>query len=433
MCAFEKNKKNNIERTGQTGKTKLGRLRISHLYLLALICGIASGFSKLQILHEVGAIIADIFTNIFKTLSLPIISLSVIVTLSKFSSNIQNRAIWYRTSGYTLLTTIIAATVSMLIYLVVDPSGVQFSDNSSHSAGEVHRSAVHEVTGAERNVSYLSHILKIVPTNLLGSFTEQNVLSVLLISISIGLAIAKISEQEAHDSLHRFFNSLYKVFLLITEWVMAVLPLALFGFIIVAITKLQESSEIFDIVEYLLIVISANIIQGVVILPLMLLMKGVSPRYVFTKMLPALSIAFFSKSSTGTLPVTMRCAEELKIKPEISQFVLPMCTTINMNGCAAFIFTTVIFVMQSHGVPITLETMILWIAIATVAAIGNAGVPMGCFFLSISLLSSMDIPLELMGVILPFYNIIDMIETALNVWSDSVVTVAVDQDMKKFQ
>ncbi|HBZ57691.1 MAG TPA: dicarboxylate/amino acid:cation symporter, partial [Sutterella sp.] len=100
-----------------------------------------------------------------------------------------------------------------------------------------------------------------------------------------------------------------------------------------------------------------------------------------------------------------------------------------MNGCAAFIFVTVIFLMQNAGVEITAVTMITWILIATIAAVGNAGVPMGCFFLSASLLASMDIPIHLMGVILPVYAVIDMVETTLNVWSDSCVAACVNHDL----
>jgi Na+/H+-dicarboxylate symporter len=99
-----------------------------------------------------------------------------------------------------------------------------------------------------------------------------------------------------------------------------------------------------------------------------------------------------------------------------------------MNGCAAFIFTTVIYLMQNHGIQINLVTMAIWIIIATISAIGNAGVPMGCFFLSASLLSSMDIPITLMGIILPFYGLIDMLETALNVWSDTCIVSVIHKN-----
>jgi Na+/H+-dicarboxylate symporter len=87
----------------------------------------------------------------------------------------------------------------------------------------------------------------------------------------------------------------------------------------------------------------------------------------------------------------------------------------------------VIYLMQNHGIPITFGMMGLWIVIATIAAVGNAGVPMGCFFLSASLLASMDVPITLLGIILPFYSIIDMIETSLNVWSDSCVAKVIQE------
>lgn len=172
--------------------------------------------------------------------------------------------------------------------------------------------------------------------------------------------------------------------------------------------------------SYFALVISANLIQMFIVIPAFLMFKGFNPIKVAKGMLPALALAFFSKSSAATLPVTMRCAQQnLGEKPQVAQFVLPMCTTINMNGCAAFIFLTVVYLMQNAGLDIHPGVIVAWIFIATLAAIGNAGVPMGCFFLSASLLASMNVPILLMGVILPFYAVVDMIETSLNVWSDS--------------
>ena len=97
-----------------------------------------------------------------------------------------------------------------------------------------------------------------------------------------------------------------------------------------------------------------------------------------------------------------------------------------MNGCAAFILITSLFVMQQGGMPITTGTILLWTLISVVSAVGNAGVPMGCYFLTLSLMSGIGAPIALMGLILPIYTIIDMVETAVNVWSDSCVCAMVD-------
>jgi Na+/H+-dicarboxylate symporter len=107
---------------------------------------------------------------------------------------------------------------------------------------------------------------------------------------------------------------------------------------------------------------------------------------------------------------------------------LPICTTINMNGCAAFILVTSLFVMQNGGTSLTWSTILLWMLISVVSAVGNAGVPMGCFFLTMSLMSGIGAPVAILGIILPIYTIIDMVETAENVWSDSCVAAMVNHD-----
>jgi Na+/H+-dicarboxylate symporter len=120
--------------------------------------------------------------------------------------------------------------------------------------------------------------------------------------------------------------------------------------------------------------------------------------------------------------MAMQCAEDnLGISRKVASFSLPLCTTINMNACAAFILTTVFFVSMSNGVVFSPIEMVAWVFIATIAAVGNASVPMGCYFLSSALLASMNVPLNILGVILPFYSLIDMFETSINVWSDSCV------------
>ena len=150
--------------------------------------------------------------------------------------------------------------------------------------------------------------------------------------------------------------------------------------------------------------------------------------HVLGNMMPAVLMALFTKSSAATLPVTMETAENrLGIRRQVARFVLPICTTINMNGCAAFILVTSLFVMQQGDTPIALSTILLWILIAVISAVGNAGVPMGCFFLTLSLMSGIGAPVAVLGIILPIYTIIDMVETAENVWSDSCVAAMVDK------
>jgi Na+/H+-dicarboxylate symporter len=127
----------------------------------------------------------------------------------------------------------------------------------------------------------------------------------------------------------------------------------------------------------------------------------------------------------------METAEQrLGVRKNISRFVLPICTTINMNGCAAFILVTSLFVMQNGWAALSMPPILLWILISVISAVGNAGVPMGCFFLTLSLMSGIGAPVSILGIILPIYTIIDMVETAENVWSDSCVCAMTDHDIR---
>ncbi|PJD95588.1 MAG: dicarboxylate/amino acid:cation symporter [Legionella sp.] len=401
MCANHQQKKNI-------------RLSTPVIYVLMILSGILCGLSNMPLLTGLGILVSDVFIKLFKCISLPIISLSIIVTLSHYKTDGNMKKIWQRTIRYTFFTTLLAAAVSCVLYLVIQPN-------------LVHVDLTTKLHDASTNSNYMTYLMQMIPTNLLSPFLEQQVISVLFLSVGIGFAVRQIPEEEARNTLVSFFRGAHGMFLVMTRWIIAIIPIGLFGFITATVVQLRSGTDIKGIGQYLLIIVLANLIQGLVILPAWLKANGINPFKAMRAMGPALSVAFFSKSSVGTLPITMNTIEKnLQVKPEVSRFVLPLCTSINMNGCAAFIFATVIYLMQSHGVSISLGTMILWIFIATIAAIGNAGVPMGCFFLSVSLLSSMNVPITLMGIILPFYGLIDMLETALNVWSDACVTKIVN-------
>lgn len=391
------------------------------LYVIAIILGLINGFYGSEFWIQTGEFISTIFIRLFRFIAVPIIAVSIIATLSQISRSTESGRIFRHSVFYTLLTTILAASLAAILFEVFSPANVTLSDTTEASV------AIAGIKGK----SYFDYITSVVPDNAIAPFLSANVLSVLLIAAAVGIAIAKLP----HDSreqrvLMAFFSGLQAVLFTLVGWIIMILPLGIFGFFTVLAKEINAGVAVGGLGTYFATVLSANFIQMLIVLPALLLLRGINPIRVFKGMLPALTVAFFSKSSAGTLPVTMRCSEvNLGVKESVSRFVLPMCTTINMNGCAAFILITVVYLMQNAGVDITWSTLAVWIFIATIAAVGNAGVPMGCFFLSASLLASMNVPILLMGVILPFYAVIDAIETTLNVWSDSNVAVLVHKDL----
>lgn len=386
------------------------------LYSILIMLGIVVGLSSNAFLVSLGQVISDVFIRIFRCISTPIIGLSIMVTLATYGAETTMNHVWRKTIFYTITTTLVAAAVSCLLYLIIQPTNVHDVATQANSA----------LSG---KAGYLEYLVQLIPASIFAPFLEHQVMGVLLIGIVVGLAIRHIPDKKAREAVTSVLVGAQGLFFVITKWIVAVLPIGLFGFVSVTAHQFNQGTRLSGIGMYLAVIVLANLVQGLIVLPMWLTYHGIRPLHALKQMLPALSVAFFSKSSSGSLPVTMATIESnLKVEPSISRFVLPLCTSLNMNGCAAFIFTTVIYLMQNQGIDISLGTMVLWVFISTVAAIGNAGVPMGCFFLSASLLSSMDVPIVLLGIILPFYNVIDMIETALNVWSDSCVATVVNQE-----
>lgn len=400
-----------------------GRM-LAIFYLIAIVLGIVNGIWGSSATQSFADFIATMFIRLFKFVAIPIIAVSIISTLSSISKSRSSGRIFRHTIFYTLFTTILAATLAALLYEVFSPENVSASISGAAAAP---LSSVANAGGA----GYLKYIESVIPDNILALFLSANVLSVLLISAAVGIALAQMKPSKAQETLVSLFAGLQEVLFRIVSWIIKVLPIGIFGFFSVLAADLASGVELGGLGVYFAAVLTANFVQMLVILPLVLLARGLNPLKVAKAMLPALTVAFFSKSSAGTLPVTMASAENrLGVRRPVSRFVLPICTTINMNGCAAFILLTVVYLMQNAGADITLGTLIVWILISTLAAVGNAGVPMGCFFLSASLLAGMNVPILLMGVILPFYAVVDAIETALNVWSDSCVAAMVDHDLK---
>ena len=393
------------------------------LWLGALVLGAVLGWVGPAPLISFFDFIAAVFTRLFQFIAVPTIALAVITTLSKLGAQKETRRIFAHALGYTLLTTFSAAAVGLLLYIWIAPGNLP-----AEAIGAGASAVPLEKVGS---LSYYDHLLQVIPNNVLQPFIAGNVLSVLFIAAAVGLGLAFMPRTENRAVLLSGLEGLQELLFTLIRGLLQVLPFGILAFAAQLSAQIEAGVIVGALGKYVAVVMGGNLIQFFIVLPLFLALRGLNPLQVLRKMLPAVAVALFTKSSAATLPVTLASAEEnLKVNPRVSRFVLPICTTINMNGCAAFILVTSLFVMQNAGFELTLPTMVAWLFVAVLAAVGNAGVPMGCYFLTLSLMSSLGAPLGLMGIILPIYAVIDMIETAENVWSDSAVCAMTDHDLK---
>jgi len=389
---------------------------------VATVLGLLAGYYQLAVVDTVAETVSQIFINLLKLVSLPIIFLSIVSTASGMDSVHEIKSLGKRVIKYTLLTTCIAAAVALILFVLIDPVGTNVNLGSVIEQLDDKGSAVQQG-------SYYSYLMKSIPSNIIQPFIENHVIGVLFIAMLFSLAILSLPDHN-RKVLHTFFSSVYAAIMKITVWIVRLMPFAIWAFITLFVKDLREGLEVKSLALYLACVLLANFVQAFIVLPTFLKLKGVSPMRMVRGMMPALSVAFFTKSSSAALPMAMRCAEKnIGMAPKVANFTLPLCTTINMNACAAFILITVLYVSMSNGMVYSGAEMFLWIFIATLAAVGNAGVPMGCYFLASAFLAAMNVPLNILGIILPFYTMIDMLESAINVWSDSCVAAVVDHEV----
>lgn len=390
------------------------------IWIGALVVGALLGFLGIAWLNDVMDFVATVYTRLFQLLAVPTIVLAVITTFATFGSKGSGR-IFCRTLIYTLLTTFTAAAVGALLYVVIAPGNLPAEVISSTT----------QPSDISAQTSIYDHILNVIPNNIVKPFLESNVLSLLLMAFAIGIGLSKLPESENKAVVVKGLLGLQDLLFLLIRGLIWTLPFGIVAFSAQLSAQVSAGVVAGSIGKYVLVVLAGNVIQFFIVLPLFLLARGLNPVHVLGKMMPAVLMALFTKSSAATLPVTMESAENrLGVRKDIARFVLPICTTINMNGCAAFILVTSLFVMQNGGEVLDLTTILLWILISVISAIGNAGVPMGCFFLTLSLMSGIGAPVAILGVILPIYTIIDMVETAENVWSDSCVCAMTNHDLK---
>ena len=393
------------------------------IWLGALALGAVLGLLNVTWINGTCNALATIFTRLFQFIAVPTIAVSVLTTLATLGGSASTGRIFRHAITYTLLTTLTAACVAAALFFIISPGNLPAGVVASATSG------IPQNLG---DSSYGDYLINIVPNNIVTPFSSGNVLSVLLIAVAFGIGLSRMKPSQHKDAVMNFFTGLQELLFMLIGWLVAILPIGILAYAAQLTAQIESGMAIDSLGKYTAVILGSNCVQFFVILPLFLLARGINPLKHLKNMSRAILTALFTKSSAATLPVTMQCAEErCGCEKGVSRFVLPLCTTINMNGCAAFILATSLFVMQHGGVEFTLLSVIGWIFTAVISAVGNAGVPMGCYFLTLSLMAGNGMPVGVLGIILPIYTIIDMVETAENVYSDSCVCVMVNRDVNK--
>ncbi|MGN0832313.1 MAG: dicarboxylate/amino acid:cation symporter, partial [Kiritimatiellia bacterium] len=305
------------------------------VWSVALVVGAALGSLGVGWLDRFMDFVASAYTRGFQLVAMPTVALAILTAMASLGEGRAMGRVFAKTFALTVLTSLLAALVGLGLFLLVDPGTIAADAVQGVSAA----TAATVSSLAERPDTVYGHILNAIPNNLVSPFLTGNVLPVVLISAATGIAIAALEKRSANvRALHACLCGLQEVFFGLIRGLVRALPVGIVAFAAQLAAQMSAGIAVGPIGKYVLVVLGGNVIQFFVVLPLFCYCRGVNGYRVMRQMAPALLMALFTKSSAATLPVTVATAESnLKAKPWVARFVLPLCCTINMNGCAAFI------------------------------------------------------------------------------------------------
>jgi len=278
---------------------------------------------------------------------------------------------------------------------------------------------------AHTQATSLSDVLThIIPKNVVQAFAEGNVLQVIFIAFLLGIALNAC--QEKARPLKDLLRSIADVMVVITRMVISLTPIGVFA--IVGWTSATLGVQAFlPMARFLVLYYGVCLFHiGFVFVPLLYKGARIPLRLFFRSVWDALVMAFSTCSSAATLPVALQCAtEKLKISQRIANFMLPIGTTINMNGAAIFQGMSALFLCQLYGIDLALSEMITVVVVAVLSSLGSTGVPGTGFIMLTLVLPSVGIPLEGMALLAGIDRFREMISTFLNILGDLVCTAVV--------
>jgi len=391
------------------------RVSFSLQLLLGLVVGAALGFAalvwNLEWLADVLTEVGNIFVQLLRLAVAPLVFTAVVVSVANLR-NVGNAA---RLAGKTLLwflaTALIAVIVGIVLGLVINPGQGVTLDTSGAEA-------------PERVGSWVDFLTGIIPTNVVTAFSELNVLQIVFLGVVLGAAALAIGEKaEPFLTLSRSILELVQKAL---WWVIRLAPIGTAGLIGKAVAT-YGWDLLGPLARVSLGVYVGCLIVLLAVYPTLLALVGkVNPVTFFRNAWPAIELAFVSRSSVGTLPVTQKVTiERLGVDRDYAAFAVPFGATTKMDGCASvYPAIAAIFVAQVYDIPLGLGEYLLIAFVAVVGSAATAGLTGAIVMLTLTL-STLGLPLEGVGLLLAIDPILDMIRTATNVTGQIVVPVLV--------
>ncbi len=391
--------------------------------LVGLLVGRDAGIFGVTF-YSVFDFLGKLFLNALKMLIVPLIVSSIIVGVAGLGGSEHLGRLGGKTLGYYATTSLFAILVGLTMVNLIEP-GVVEGDPKEVFGFSADAAALEEKVGDKDGGDVVEVFLRMIPTNVMAAAAEGQMLGLIFFSLLYGFFVTRIPEKYATTQFN-FFQGTFEIMMGITDLIMKFAPLGVFA--LVAKTVADTGLEAFGpLALFFFTVVLALAVHFLVVLPLLLSVIGrVSPMRHYSAMGAALLTAFSTASSSATLPVTMDCVEKnAGVSNRTTSFVLPLGATVNMDGTALYECVAAIFIAQAYGLELSFATQFLIVMLALLTSIGVAGIPAASLVAIAIILAAVGLPLEGIGLILAVDRILDMMRTAVNVFSDSCGAVVI--------
>ncbi len=380
-----------------------------------------------EIITDWLSIPANLFLKIIQMIIIPLIFASIIRGLTSSGSIEQLQKLGLGVSLYFVATTVIALTIGILVVSAIGPG------NFIDSALIRENFGLEEVDPVEQSDWNLQDIpqsvVSLIPSNPLASFMSGEMLSIIVFALIVGVSMISLPKQSSKPILD-LLESVQKITMKVVSWAMRLAPFAAFG-LMAGITSKVGLSALTGLGAYMLTVIIGLFAM---IFIYIIIIKIFAKRPVFSTfamMKDAQLLAFSTSSSAAVMPLSIKTAEEkMKIKPKVSQFVIPLGATINMDGTALYQIVAVFFLAQLFNIDLSVTTILLITVTALAASIGAPSAPGTGIVILSTILIAAGVPPVGVVLLLGVDRLLDMTRTMVNVTGDLTACLFFDKRLK---
>lgn len=379
-------------------------------YILNLLGGVENAFINDTVLPFF-QFLGDLFIRLIRMIVVPLVFFSIIDAVVSLGDPKKLKGIGIKTIIFFLAGGMIAVSIGLVLANIVQP-GAGFN-----MPGEIGQVEIKELPGMYET------ILNLIPNNPFESLTSGEMMQVITFSILTGIALLMVGKES--ESIRRAVGVMSQAMFKIIEIILHIIPLGVFGLMSVAITRfgLAIFGPVlkFIIVDYVACLLMMFGVYSVILK----VFAKVSVRQFWRYGFESFLIAFSTCTSAAALPVAMKNSRRMGIPKQVGNFVLPLGATANMNGTCIYFGIIVIFASQLYGIPLSFGQQVMLAVTATLLSVGAAATPQIGLVISITLLTSMGLPLEATALVAGVYRIIDQIHTGTNSVGDLVFATAV--------